>query len=339
MSVSIENIEKITSIVRTNFNDSVERYESFEEDVGLFTRLTERLVQASGLVGGSGTRSELTLMDMGCGTGISTFVLAVHVGEKGRVIGIDISEGMLQEAVKKLEEWNDERKVDEWNEERKVDEWNTENSTGNIHPPSIEFRCGDAANLTECVREQADGVFFNASIFLFPDPLRAIQSAHRSLRLGGIVAMNHLIGIYCSPGDQGRGGDGGENEEGVGGGEGEGKGEGEREGEGDDLDVFQSARDRQLECAPYGRAIMDVDTLPGIMEEAGFKDIRQGTISLSMTREEVYRFYSIPAQSAGLYPRTPYKERLHLLESLLDHFEKGGIGNFQQRWGWIVGVK
>ena len=313
MSVSIENIEKITSIVRTNFDDSVERYESFEADNGLFTMLTERLVQASGLVGGSGTRSELTLMDVGCGTGISTFVLAAHVGEKGRVIGIDISEGMLKRARKKLKRWNDERKLEQWNEGRKLEQQNVKRNSAIEPSPSIEFRYGDAANLTECVREQADGVFFNASIFLIPKPSRAIIRAHRSLRLGGILAMNYLRGIY---GERGRG---------------------ER---GDvTIDLFTRAREGGLRGAPYGRSIMEVGILPGIMEEAGFKDIRQGTIFFSMTREEVYHFYSIPAQSAGLYPRTAYKERLHLLESLLDHFENGGVGNFQQRWGWIVGMK
>jgi len=107
----------------------------------------------------------------------------------------------------------------------------------------------------------------------------------------------------------------------------------------DDSDLFKIAREMGLECAPYGRKIMDVQSLPDIMKEASFSDITEGTISIKMAREDVKEFYSIPAQSAGLYPKTPYEMRLELLDLLLDNFEDQGIDDYYQKWGWIVGSK
>jgi hypothetical protein len=75
------------------------------------------------------------------------------------------------------------------------------------------------------------------------------------------------------------------------------------------------------------------------LEGLGFRDIKGGRWSERMSSSEVKDFYSIPAQSAGLYPKTPYEERLELLNSLLDHFMNEGINEFDQVWGWHSGMK
>ncbi len=39
-----------------------------------------------------------TVVDLGCGGGIDVFLAAKKVGDKGKVIGIDMTEGMLDKA-------------------------------------------------------------------------------------------------------------------------------------------------------------------------------------------------------------------------------------------------
>jgi hypothetical protein len=58
-----------------------------------------------------------------------------------------------------------------------------------------------------------------------------------------------------------------------------------------------------------------------------------------MSISEVRAFYSIPAQSAALWPKTAYEERLVLLEKLIDHLKESGINSFYQHWEWITAMK
>lgn len=55
-------------------------------------RLQRRAVELLGLSEGD------TVVDLGCGTGVNLPVLAQAVGERGRVVGIDLSSGMLARA-------------------------------------------------------------------------------------------------------------------------------------------------------------------------------------------------------------------------------------------------
>lgn len=280
-----KDIERIKQIIRTNFDRSVARYEEFEQKYELFGELTTRLAKDCGI------RPGMRVADVGCGTGASTFVLAEILGGEGMVIGIDLSDGMLDEARRKMRIWD-----------RK-----TEGGA------AIEFRKGDAEKLHDCIEEKVDAVLYNATIFLVPNPVRSMEGAFEILREDGVVGLNYLLGIS------------------VGGG-----GWGERGG---DADLFQVAKERKWEGAPYGRKIMDVELLPEMMTEDGFGDVHGGTINIKTPRQEIEDFYSIPAQSAGLYPKTPYEERLGLLDSLLNQLENKGIKNYCQRWGWNTGVK
>ena len=169
---------------------------------------------------------------------------------------------------------------------------------------NVELLLCDAEKLGEHIDLKMDAILYNASIFLMPDPKQTLWAAHDVLQKDGIVGMNYLVGIF-------------DDQEPA-------------------IDLFRSAKEEGMKFAPYGRRIMNAGALPGILKDVGFGDIREGTISKQMNMDEIREFYSIPAQSAGLYPKTPYDERLELLDELLDHIQNTGIMKFDQVWGWHV---
>ncbi len=274
----VKDPEVIKQIIRSNFDKSAVLYEDFEQRYGLFNQLTLQLAEVYNVQRG------MTVCDVGCGTGTSTFTLANLVGREGLVIGIDFSENMLKVARKNLK-----------------------------HHSNIEFQLCDAELLDEHILAKPDAVLYNACIFLIPRPHKTLHAAYEILKEGGVVGMNYLKGMF------------GENAQEI--------------PVDNDIDLFHTAKADNLEFAPYGRRITETAILSKTLKDVGFKDIREGATSKKMTREEVKDFYSIPAQSAGLYPKTPYEERLELLDTLLEHIQNSGVTDFCQVWGWCAGVK
>ncbi len=359
-SVAIVDTKLIKEIVRSNFDRSVALYDGFEDRYGLFSELTERLARDCGLCPG------MAVIDVGCGSGISSFVLAKEVGPTGKILGIDFSEEMLEAArykkgimkkvrgnkndpliqtMKKKESNKDDPLIQTMKEkESNKDDPLIEIVKGkmsNKDVPQIEFIRGDAENLEKAVggRGIFDGVQYNATIFLVPDPKRSLQGAFAILKNGGIVGLNYLKGLYVSTknGDKkgfrkieeiaGTPKDGGvmeplDNQEEI-----------------ELQNISAYAREKGLGSAPYGKRITNVEQLKKMMIEIGFRDVRGGEHTIRMSRQEVWDFYTIPAQSAGLYPKTPYPQRLELLRDLLDHFEKDGVSEYLQLWGWDAGIK
>jgi ubiquinone/menaquinone biosynthesis C-methylase UbiE len=280
--MTIRDPELIKKIVRTNFDESPSQYDNFEKKYGLFRRVTKSLASLCKIERG------MHVCDVGCGTGTSTFALAEIVGTDGSVTGIDFSEEMLATARKSLLKFGVESNID--------------------------FICCDAETIGDCIKGEMDAVLYNACIFLIPNTEKTLEGAHRILKDGGIVGMNHIVRILEAKG-------------------------GDNEAQAKPIDIFQSARETGMKSAPYGRSIIDTNTLPPTLKGLGFSNIREGTFSQKMSEMEVREFYSIPAQSAGLYPKTPNKERLEMLNSLLNHFRDEGIDEFEQVWGWCTGIK
>ena len=289
--MAIKDPDVIKQIIRSNFDKSALLYEEFEQKYGLFEELTRQLAEACDI------RKGMTVVDIGCGTGASTFTLARLVGREGKAMGIDFSEEMLSLARDRLEQ---NSKIEHLS--------NVEHSSNIEHSSNVEFILCDAEVLDESIEFKADAILYNACIFLIPDTHKTIEAAYELLKKDGIVGMNYLVGMY--------------NRNGM-----------------DGVDLFQSAKNDKLEFAPYGRKIVDSSMLSDILGRVGFRGVREGTTSIKMTKGEVKDFYSIPAQSAGLYPKTPYQERLELLDALLDYFQNKGIMNLYQKWGWCAGVK
>jgi ubiquinone/menaquinone biosynthesis C-methylase UbiE len=261
----------VKKIVRSNFDESPRFYDEFERKYGLFKALTEQLAAKCGIQKG------MTVVDVGCGTGASTRVLANIIENEGKVIGIDFSEQMLKAA---------------------------EADLGGLQ--NIKLLCCDAESLDVKIKDNVDAVLYTASIFLIPDPARSLSGAYNILKEGGTVGMNYLVGMFDKEGG---------------------------------TDQFQQAREEGLDTAPYGKRIMDTDSIPMLLLETGYKQIESGIFPVEMDLTQVRDFYAIPAQSAGLYPKTLYGERLVMLDALLEHIRGKGYASLVQRWGWCVARK
>ncbi|MBV6451425.1 MAG: Demethylmenaquinone methyltransferase [Anaerolineales bacterium] len=105
------------------------------------------------------------ILEIGFGTGHCLVTLAKAVGSEGRVLGVDISDGMLAIARERLQK--------EGLSER------------------VELHLGDAANLNFIEAGSLDGVFMSFTLELFDNPEipRVLQECQRMLRSGGRLAV------------------------------------------------------------------------------------------------------------------------------------------------------
>jgi ubiquinone/menaquinone biosynthesis C-methylase UbiE len=143
---------------------SAEAYERYLVPL-LFAPGAEHLIELAGL--GAGER----VLDVACGTGIVARRAAQRVGSGGRVVGLDINEGMLEVA-------------------RKV-------SSG-AHP-AIEWQYGDANDMP-LLDGAFDAVFCQQALQFFPDRLAALREMRRVLVENGRLALSVLRSTEHNPG-------------------------------------------------------------------------------------------------------------------------------------------
>ncbi len=143
--------------------DSAEAYEQYLVPV-IFTAMAERVLDLAEVQGGE------RLLDVGCGTGIVARRAGPRVGRTGRVVGLDLNEGMLRVA----------RRVSSDAE------------------PAIEWRHGDAAALPF-----PDGAFdvvaCQQALQFFAAPEQALSGMRRVLAPGGRAAIAVLRPIRYTP--------------------------------------------------------------------------------------------------------------------------------------------
>jgi len=99
-----------------------------------------------------------TVLDVGCGTGLSFHRLRTRVGREGRVIGLDYSEGMVRRARRRVRERG----------------W-----------ANVAVVRGDATRLPV---GGLDAVYASMTVSATPDPGAVAREARRALRPGGRVA-------------------------------------------------------------------------------------------------------------------------------------------------------
>ncbi len=100
----------------------------------------------------------MTVVDVGCGTGVYTRLMASQLQGEGRAIGIDLQPGLLEIA--------------------------RQHVTNEIWGGLVEFRDGDAMRLP-LPDVSADLVFCNSLLWLLADPAGAVREMRRVLRNGG----------------------------------------------------------------------------------------------------------------------------------------------------------
>jgi ubiquinone/menaquinone biosynthesis C-methylase UbiE len=108
-----------------------------------------------------------TVVDLGAGAGIDVFLSANRVGAHGKVIGIDMTDEMLEKARR--------------------------NAKVHGHSNNVEFRKGDIEKEIPVNDGTADLVISNCVINLTTNKVDAFKEVHRVLKGGGRMVISDLV--------------------------------------------------------------------------------------------------------------------------------------------------
>jgi ubiquinone/menaquinone biosynthesis C-methylase UbiE len=173
--------------------------------------------------------------------------------------------------------------------------------------PGARFIEGDAEKLELLFPAGSkDAVLYNACVFLLPDAPASFRGARSILRENGTVAMNFITGTYS-------------------------------DGKEIFKELFPSWTGGGTFPAP--RFPCDTSRLQEYLQGAGFRDINGGSTEKDVGLDGVRQFYSVPAQSASLYPKLDTAGRRAAVCKMFDLAQERGVRSASMRWSWIVARK
>jgi arsenite methyltransferase len=106
-----------------------------------------------------------TVLDLGSGAGNDVFVARAITGDKGRVIGVDFTEAMIEKA---------------------------NNNNAKLGFTNVEFRFGDIENLP-VEDNTADVTISNCVLNLVPDKKKAFAEVYRTMKPGGHFSVSDIV--------------------------------------------------------------------------------------------------------------------------------------------------
>jgi len=123
------------------------RYANYskEELIQLPENITENSFGCGNPITFSNIELGQTVLDLGCGAGLDLLLAAEKVGDKGRVIGVDMTDDMLQMAKKNIENSNYKNielkkgKVEKLPIETNSVDWVISNCVINLSPEKIRY--------------------------------------------------------------------------------------------------------------------------------------------------------------------------------------------------------
>ena len=113
----------------------------------------------------AGIRPGMTVLDLGSGAGNDVFIAAREVGDEGRVIGVDMTEVMVEKANANREK---------------------------LGATNVEFRLGEIEALP-VDDASVDVIISNCVLNLVPDKARAFAEMYRVLRPGGSFTVSDIV--------------------------------------------------------------------------------------------------------------------------------------------------